>query len=267
MSRLAQIACSSIAALCASCADDGLYVDLRLVPDPDVSTREQVVALVETVVVVVDSPAGLYAPGDDRVVDGMQIENADADPALELVAIFPVVDHLPWIRIERGSLEPDVALEVRVLGLPTPSGEPIAYGAVSEVRFDSGEVDVPFDLLPAVLPPRVVEVVPGDGDALDASCVVDQVVVILSKPVDPRTVLAPGAIAFEPGGAPRSIRVDDTARFIDVVPPSTWAFTTEARYALTISSRITDLEGRALDQMPAVEGAQDYAHEFALACQ
>lgn len=254
--------------LCASCAaDDGLFIDLRLVADPDVSTREQILELVDSVVVVLDSPDGLYAPGDDRIVGGMQIENADADPALELVTTLPVRGHLPWIRIERGSLDPGVTLSVRVLGLPTPGGEPIAFGMVTGLHFDGGEVEVPFDLLPAVLPPRVVEVVPGDGDSLDASCAVDQILIVLNKPVDPRTALASGAIAFEPGGAPLSLRVDDTARFIDVVPPSTWSFTTEARYTLTVSSAITDLEGRALDQLPGVDGAQDYAHEFVLACQ
>ena len=259
---------ASILAVCAGCAaGEEIFVDLRLVPDPEVSTREQIVELVESVVVVLDSPEGLYAPGEDRIVGGMQIENADGDPALELVATFPVRDHLPWIRIERGSLDAGVTLDVRVLGLPTPGGAPIAFGMVTDLRFDGSEVQVPFDLLPAVLPPRVVEVVPGDGDSLDASCAVDQILIVLSKPLDPRTALAPGAIAFDPGGAPRSLRVDDTARFIDVVPPATWAFATEARYTLTVSTAITDLVGRPLDQLPAVDGAQDYVHEFVLRCQ
>jgi hypothetical protein len=169
------------------------------------------------------------------------------------------------VRVEQGSLEPDVVLDARALGLPSPGGEPVAFGMVSGLMLGDGAADVPFDLLPALLPPRVLEVVPGDGDVLDAACTIDGILIVLNKPVDPRTALAPGAITFDPGGAPRSLRVDDTARFIDVVPPS-WDFTAEARYTLSISSAVTDLDGVPLDQVPSLDDPQPYEHQFVLPC-
>ena len=258
------LAGAGLALVAAGCTNGGISLDLRLRPDPNVNTEAQVIAAVESVVVVLDSPDGLYAPGEERVEGDVQIENADGDPALELVTSVPLTDHLPWIRVEQGSLDPDVVLDVRLLGLPSPGGDPIAVGTVSGVGFADGEVGVPFDLLPALLPPRVVDVIPDDGDTIPG-CNLDRIVIVLNKPVLPGTALAEGAILFDPGGAPRSIRVDVSSRFIDVVPPA-WSFTSEARYTLTVASSITDVAGEPLDQVPSLEGAQAYEHEFTLVC-
>ncbi len=194
--------------LLAGCASEPA-LDLELVPDPNINSESQIVERIESVVYVFDSADGLYAPGEESSHDGVQVTNADADASdLELVVSVPVVDHLPFVRLERGTL-PDVPLDVRVIG---ESGVgTIAEGRALAARFgiDSDPLRVPFNIRPGQLPPRVGEVIPADGQTAQG-CVVPTVVVMFSKPIEPSTLFAEGAVSFQPGGRPAAIRLDAT---------------------------------------------------------
>lgn len=261
------------AAVAAACGgDDPVALDLTLVPDPNVNRPADVARLTDSLVLVLDSPEGLYHPGDDVSAGGsVQIEDADGDPTdLELVATVPIEhDALPWIRVERGGLPRDVSLEVRLLGLSSDGGDPVARGGAQGVSFDDGRIDVPFNLVPSRLPPRIAEVVPDDGDVA-TDCVVGRVVLVFSKPIDPASFLLPGAVMFEPGGAPTELRIDATGRFGEVIPPVLQGVDT-VRYHLTVTTDVReDVPGGGgprLDQVPAEEGAQPFERDFVLPCE
>lgn len=250
--------------------DDTTAIDLTLVPDPNVNRPEDVTSQVDSLVLVLDSPEGLYHPGDDVPAGGgVQIEDADGDPTdLELVATVPIGDELPWIQIARGGLPADVSLAIRLLGLSDEGGEPVARGGAQGLSFEDGRADVPFNLVPSRLPPRIAEVVPDEADvALD--CFVGRVLLFFSKPIDPASFLLPGAVMFEPGGAPTELRVDVTGRFAEVIPPPLQGDET-VRYRLTVSTDVREDApgggGRRLDQVPAEEGAQPFVRDFVIPC-
>jgi hypothetical protein len=255
-------------ALAGGCGgEESTGLDLTLVPDPNVNRPEDVVRLVDSLVLVLDAPGGLYRPGGEAPRDGtVQIEDTDGDPSdLELVATMPLGDQLPWIRIEQGGLPGDASLELLLLGLPAGGGEPVARGGAQGIALGDGRVDVPFNLVPSRLPPRIAEVVPADGDvALD--CFVGRVVVVFSKRIEPASFLEPGAVVFDPGGAPTELSVDASGRFGEVIPPPLQGDET-VRYHLTVTTVVEDEAGRPLDQIPAEAGAQPFERDFVLPCQ
>lgn len=240
-------------------------VDLRLVADPNVNLESQVLAEVDSIVLVVDSPDGLYPPGEERASDGVQIENADSDPALEVVATVGVPeDHLPVIRLHRGSL-PDASLELRLLGLPAEvGGTPTAIGRVQGARLSSPieELDVPFNLLPELLPPRVTEVLPGDGESAPG-CEVPVIVLMFSTPMDEAS-LAEG-VSVTPGEVTR-VALDPSGRTAQIELTGTAAEPPMLTYRIALAESVTDRRGRPLDQIPSEPGDQAFAFEAALTC-
>ena len=240
-------------------------VDLRLVPDPNLNSEAQVLAALDSIVLVVDSPDGLYPPGSERMVDGVQIEDADADPSdLELVATIPVTGgRLPIIRLERGTL-PDASLELRFLGVPAEAGAPVSVvGRVQGVHLASPieELAIPFNLRPELLPPRVTEILPSDGSGL-AGCEVSKIYVMFSRPVDPATLV--GAITVEPGTV-EDVRLDPSGLTAEIRVAGLGG-ADSLRYSVAIETTVTDVEGRALDQIPSELGPQPYRSAFALTC-
>jgi len=239
-------------------------LDLELVPDPNINSEAQILERVESLVFIFDSPDGLYAPGEEHVEGGVQVVDADADPSdLELVVTFPVLDHLPIVRLEQADLS-DVPIDVRILGESGPG--PIAEGRVLGARFsDAAEpVRVPFNIRPEHLPPRVGEVIPSDGQSLQG-CFVPTIVVMFSKPIDPATIFLPGAVTFEPGGAPLEIRLDSSGVVAQLEPPTIEGEGTVS-YRLRIESMVTDTAGIALDQVAAEPSSQPYVGDFTLIC-
>ena len=245
-------------------------LDLELNPDPNVNTPEQLVAALETIVLVLDSPDGLYPPGSERVVGDVQIKNVDTDAAPEVVVLVPVPPgRLPWIRVSRGGL-PDEPLTIRVTGLAAGgSTRAIASGSVEGILFEEGEivpVSIPFDLGPEVRAPRVEEVLPPD-EAEAAGCVVGEVTIVFAEPMDETTVTADGAIAIERNGDPVSIgpvRLSGSG-YIATVTPSGLSGA-PLRYRVTVATSVRGLDGNALDQSAAQEGDQAYDAEFQLGC-
>jgi hypothetical protein len=250
--------------LLASCAEPA-GVDLALVPDPNVNSAAQVVEAVDSIVMIADSPEGLYPPGAERASGVAQIENADGDPELELVATIAMpADRLPLIRLVEGTL-PDLPLELRFLGMPPEPGAPsVAIGRVQGVRLGQPieRLDVPFNLRPELLPPRITEVLPNDG-AMLAGCDVPAIYLMFSRPIDPATVA--GAVFVNPGTI-GSVRVDPSGLTAEILVSGLSGDGSSVRYGLSVAPTITDLDGRPLDQVPGEEGAQGYDSQLELLC-
>ncbi len=253
-----------------ACADAGAAIDLELVVDPNVAPRDQVLAEVALYRVVLDSADGLYRPGEESVLGDMEIADFDGDPDdLELVVRVSALDaRLPWIRIRRGGL-PDVPLEIRVIGydLDDESGVPVAEGILRGVRFGSGidRWQMPFDLRPERLPPRVEEAVVGDGTGM--GCGLPSVVVLFSKPVDRASLEAPGSVIFAPGGAPSEMTLDQTGRIAVLTAPSAVVSAQGYAFTVTLATSIVDDEGRPLDQVPTLEGPQPFQRAAMAPCR
>jgi hypothetical protein len=256
----------------AGCAEDTATtaLDLELTPDPNLNTVEQVVAAIETLVLVVDSPEGLYPPGSETVVGDVQIKNVDGDTdALELVTLIPMPDdRLPWIRLHRGGL-PDVPLTIRLTGLERGgSTRAIALGRVEGVRFTEGELVslvVPFDLGSEVRAPRVEEVLPPDGD--DApGCRIEEVTIVFSEAIDAASLAAPGAVEVEPGGPALDLRLSGSGYIATYQPTALAGAGGVLHYRVTVSTAVVDRDGNPLDQSPTEPGAQAYIGDFQLNC-
>jgi len=244
--------------------------DIELVQDFNINTTEQVLERVDEILVIADSAEGLYLPGAESPVGDVQVIDFDSDPDdLELVVTVAVpTGRLPLIRLERGGL-PDVPLDLRLVGVSADAVEftPEVEGSVRGIRFEQGIVPmtIPFNIRPELLPPRVTEVLPGDGVEVQ-ECDVQVVTVIFSKPIDEASLLGPGVVTVDPGGAPPEIRLDTTGMMAHVILPEPFHGLSTFEYSLTITSDVIDLYGQPLDQIPTEEGAQTFDHELTMVC-
>jgi hypothetical protein len=259
----------AIAALGLLACQPGAAFDLELVPDPNVATEAQLLEQVGTIVFVLDSPGGLYAPGKEGIDGSIQIKDADADPGdLELVVTLPVDGPtLPTVRIERGGL-PDVPIDVRVIGLSIAgNGPPVADGVLRGLRFGSEpeRVSLPFDLRDEVLPPRVDDVIPADGSSVPG-CSVPSILLVFSRPVDEATLTAPGAVRVEPGGMPVTVTLDEAGLVATIVPTALEGDGPSLTYRVTVGSSVIDREGHPLDQVAGEAGPQPYEADFHQTC-
>ncbi len=267
----AMLAATAVGSALAGCADDVTAIDFELVSDPNVNSTEQVAGAIDSVLVIVDSADGLYTPAEATRVGNVQIRNADANPDdLELVALIAVpTGRLPVIRLLQGGL-PDVALDVRVTGVRGAEETVVALGHLGGARFEAARVTtstVPFNIRPELLPPRVVDVLPRDGD-LAQGCEVATLVVMFSKPMNALSLTAPGRILTEPGGMPTEVTVDSSGLVAVVAPAGlVGADMMSVGYRLTVSSEALDRDGLALDQLPMQDGAQGFAADFVLRCE
>lgn len=242
-------------------------LDLELVQDLNINTPDQVLSRINTIMVIVDSPDGLYAPGSERTDGDFEIRDADGDEEdLELVVTVPVQEgRLPWVRLERGGL-PTTLLDIAVLGGDGGQTEehPVAEGLVRGVVFEEGvtPLSIPFNIRPELLPPRVTDVIPGDGERLPR-CAFSDVVVLFSKPVDAESL--EGAILIEPGGAPLEI-LTDVSGIVAHLKVATIESEYELTYQVDISTDVIDVDGQHLDDVPTLEGDQPFSRAFRLTC-
>jgi len=251
------------AILSTSCDEAPVGFDIELVADPKLNTVDQVLSRTASIELVLDSPDGLYWPGEEQTTGDVRIVDVDGDEALELVATVPVPDsRFPRIRLERGGL-PVLPLTVSLLGYDD-EGALVATGVLDGVEFPSrlASLSIPFNLEPYELPPRVVDVVASPV----VGCTPPSLTILFSRPVDPATVLAPGAITFEPGGYPASARIDAAGRIAVATPPSLVVDGTTIAFTLTLATSVATLDGVALDQSPAVPGEQPYFGRFEAPC-
>lgn len=244
--------------------DEPSAIDLELVADPKVNTVAQVLGRADAIELVLDSPLGLYDPSRAMDDGRLRIEDVDGDPPLELVVRVPVPDaRFPRIRLERGGL-PDVPLTIRIYGFAEDEARLVASGAVDGIDFGAavGELAVPFDLVPEELPPRVVDLVATPS----SSCTPPTLTVLFSRGVDPATVLAAGAITFEPGGAPRAARIDIGGRLLVLTAPDAVVVGDRIGLVLSLATTIATVDGLGLDQTPGVDGAQAYVGRYESRC-
>ena len=257
---LAAIATAACIAGCAAQPEAAL--DIELVPDLSINTANQVAERVVSLELIVDRAGGLYADCPSALPG---VINADADPECELVTQVSMPGRLPLVRLLRGGLS-DEPIDLWLRGLGDDAGATVAEGRVLGVGFTSGirRLPVTFNLRPSHLPLRVVEVFPGDGDIV-RNCDLNPVVIMFSKPIDPQTIFAPGAVRFDPGGPPVEIRVAESGLLAQLAPPpidprpspdgigpETLIFTLE------LATTVLDTLGDPLDQVPMEPGAQPY---------
>jgi hypothetical protein len=251
--------------LLACAAEPG--ADFALTPDPNLNRPEQLIESVDSIVMIVDSAQGLYPAGSERTTGDLQIENADSDPALEVVArIVMPMDRLPVVRLVQGTMPDDVSLDVRFLGLPEEPGAPyLAVGRVSGVHLDPTipRVPIPFNLRPERLPPRVADVLPSDGSSIEG-CMLEHVYVMFSKPIESDTLA--GAITLSPHGSVTAARLDGSGLTAELDTTGLVGAGGELAFRIEIVTSVTDREGNALDQVPAEPGPQGFAADFVLSC-
>lgn len=246
----------------------GPALDLSFVQDPNVSSAQDVASRIDTLVVTVDrsDDAGepLYLPGEERTEGTVSVEDADGDPSdLELVIRAPVeAERLPTLRLRRGSL-PSAGLSVKAVGLNSADTQtPIAFGSVKGLSFgaDVTSLQVPFNMNPALLPPRVMQVQPH----LTGQCEIDVVAITLSKPVDPASVSS--AISTSPGGPPKSVSVSPAGNTLFVLPVGLTGDGKSVHFTLSVSSSVKDASGEPLDQVVLEPGPQPYEEPHTVSC-
>lgn len=246
------------------CAEE-TAIDIRLAPDLNINTEDELRGAVASLLLVVDSDEGLYLAGEERTSGSVQIENADSD--LEFLEVVAAIawdgEDLPLIRLAQGTL-PDHPLTLKVFGLPAEPGSPVAFGQVRGVRLTSPpqEVVVPLNLRSDMRPPRVTEVLPTNGAPI-AGCGLDSMAVVFSKPVDEESLA--GAFELSPSGTIEEVTLDETG----LIAQLRVAVSSEnplLSFRLRIANSVTDVEGNALDQVPSQEGDQGFDDELSYAC-
>jgi hypothetical protein len=262
----------------ASCAGEeaDTAFDLELTPDPDLATAAQMAERIDTILMVVDSPDGLYLPSDAQVVGNVQIKNVDADVWFELVVTVPVPPgRLPWIRLRRGGL-PDNPLDIRVSGLRTTGGsaDVVALGRIQGLHFTPGStqsVAVPFNIRSELLPPRVLGVSSVD-DTTAAGCRVEEINVVFSRPIDEASLRATGAVLVTSDAAPDGVivtefRLESSGLVLIYVPANlSDPVAGQVSYQVYVGTGVRDRSGIGFDQVPADPEAQRYLGDFLLEC-
>lgn len=248
----------------AGCRDDG--IDLTLSVDPNVSSSEELAGRLGTLIVILDSDEGLYPPGAEVSDGDLQVKNADADPALELVQTVSLSDAiLPTIRIERGNLTVST-VDVRVIGLERDDATAIADGAARALSFDSVEpVSVPFNFIDSARPPRVADVYPGDGMTIQG-CDLGSISLVFSRPMDAAT-LGPAITIESPSVTIASVELNESRLVADVtfsVPIS--GDGAEIPIELQVSSDASADDGTPLDQIGGQAGPQPYESTLRIRC-
>ncbi|MFC1612140.1 Ig-like domain-containing protein [Myxococcota bacterium] len=244
--------------LLTSCAADELEtaLDIRLLPDTNLNNDQQVLAPLTSLWFIVDGPVGAYPADREQAEGNPRIIDIDDDGALELVEEVAITkERLPVTRLLQGGL-PDGPLDVQVWGFGGDSVDPIAAGITTGLRFETDTVvpvTVGFNLVPAMLPPRVVAVFPGEGYTVNR-CKPGAVLAVFSKPVEPSTV----ATGFFVEGISDATPIGDGSlaylQFADILA--------EGSHTIRMSSAVTDLNGQPLDQEPTESGAQSFSSSF-----
>lgn len=249
------------------CSEPDTTLVVELVPNPEVNTRADVAARVSDLEVVLDAEegfAGLTASEGDRWGHYF-VTDHDDDGALELVLTRSGADALEPFALTPGS-DPDqlIHLEARGLG---PEGSLVALGgATGSFRLgDEANVELPFNLLPAERPLRVLSMTPPSG-ARDLEPPVTEVSLqlggeVLADVLEPHLTLGPDA----EGDAliPQVILsyVDTTMGRMTNLRLLNCAMGGGA-WLVALDTEICTTTGQCLDQHLGVEGAQPFEGRF-----
>lgn len=236
-------------------------LDLALVADLNLNSEETLAGSIARLRVELDSDDGLYDADAATTTAAYSIVNTDTDAALELVIELPVTaKRLPEVRVERGGLK-DVPVDVRVFGIDE-GGRHVAAGGVRGVSFSPGErkrLPVQFNLKSQYLPPRVIEAYPRLGEE---TCHAGTTLLVLSKNVDPSTVVGGASVIVERDGYSGALPATAAAEG-PIIRVAFAVITPEADvYHVRVTSDVTDSDGLGLDQDPGVPGSQHFVQDF-----
>ncbi len=253
----------AVCALVGCSGDVETALDVALVADLNLNSESMLTTALTRVQVEVDSDDGLYDAGAAITTSGFSIQNVDADAPFELVIGLGLDGaRLPEVRIERGGL-PDGPIDLRVVGIDA-SGRHIAAGGVRSVSFVPGErrqVPVQFNLKAQYLPPRVNEIYPRSGEA---TCRSGTALLVLSKNIDPRTVVGGVSVIVERDGYSGPLPATASAEG-PVIRVAYAVITPEVdTYRVRVTSEVLDTEGMPLDQDPGIGGAQHFVTSFSV---
>jgi hypothetical protein len=246
------------------CADDDTTLVVELVPNPEVNTSADVAARVNRLEFVLDAEGG-FAGDVAQGESWYTATDVDDDGDLELtferrgsVALQPFV-------LEQGS-QGDRVIDVSARGKNT-DGQLAALGG-SAARFEparQASLEVPFNLLPAFRPLRVLSMNPPDGSQG------------LTAPVTALTLQLSGEVLASAldeielrheGGPALEARV--TVSYVDAAMGRLTNVKLDecdlfgGAYTVVLRTDVCSVAGQCLDQYLGVEGAQPFEGAFSV---
>lgn len=265
--------CACAAVLLGACSGPDTAVRLHLVPDPKLNTEAQVLAVVQSLDLVMDGRAGfagVSAPGEAGSFTAVDI---DADGVLELRLQRKLKgrDALPQFLLLRGE-SGEGPFELAAHG--RAGDNIVALGELRDLRFHDGEErvrDLPFDLRPGHRAPRVDLTMPADGES-SVPTALGEIYVQFSKVVkgmeqhvslrfetqDSATIQVPGSVVV---AAKSVMRVGHEETFTTATIKLGCALG-PGTYRIEATAQIIDEKGLALDQDASVDGANGFVGRF-----
>jgi len=264
--------------LLAGCGDDPqTAIRLRLTANPELNSEPQVVAALDRIEIVFDSPDGFgNIPAGGGKVGPLTARDVDSDGVQELVLDEPAAgEGFPLLRLLPGhNLVRDFS--IRAVGFS--GSRAAAVGGATAVSFTEGEsldVSVPLDLCDGFLPPRVLYTVPGAGEALDedAAARLGEIRVYFSREVDPGSLsgnlrVIDAASGKSPEGSWTVEKLTapclGTAehRSLAVLQLSEPCGLESGTYRVEAGSGVLDTLGAPLDQTALQPGANSFSSSF-----
>lgn len=249
----------------AGCGGESIEVELSV--DPAVSTEADLARSLRSLVWILDSPEGLYPPGAEQTAGDVQIENADADVALELVSVIPVDgDRLPVVRIERGGLDAS-SVDLRILGVEKTDGPPLADGAARGLAFtaDARPASVPFNFRDSLRPPRVRTTYPENGAPI-LGCSVQVLTLVFTRPMDPTSLAS--AVVVGADGVQTTVHASASGLVADIqFEPPIAGDDIEVELDLQLGTGALAADGTPLDQAGSEPGNQPFSAHLRYECQ
>lgn len=217
---------------------------LALEPTTTLNTDDEVVAQVERIELHVDAVGGLDGLPNTAGIAGEGVAvDRNGDGRLEWVAQIDAAGALPEVDLFPGS-NLGAQLTVDVFGLT--GSTLVALGSRDGLTFREGvatRATIPFDLLPAYRPPRVVAVLPPDGGETPCDQAVTTVTILFSEDIASASLR--DAVQFFDN---KSYRIPATVRGAGTVLRFSLGSLPAAAYSVHVTGEILDLDGDALQQ-------------------
>jgi len=263
------------ASLC-GCSDIDTALQLQLTNDATLNTRQQILDGVDTLVLVLDAPAGFAGAGPAGQEHGaLTATDIDKDGKLELVLQRDLDGALPQLRLLPGS---NAGSTFKITARGQRQGQTTAAGGVASASFTEGQVrdlSVPFNLRASFRQPRVLFSLPHDGQTAPAA--LNQVYLEFSK-----LVLPPGKdqlrLIYKGTGKEAAVagtwQLSQHTVFEMGMPEARTTATLKlpptcslnpGSYRIEASSQIKDATGKPLDQDVGTAVGEGYVARFTIA--
>lgn len=258
------------------CEGEETSLQIRFLADPTLNTEQQILAMVDTLDLILDAPGGFVgvaATGQSfGVLDAWDVDN-DKVAELMLRRSLGGAGELPLFRLLPGS-NMDRGFKITARGWR--GKEIAAIGGVASSRFEAGahkDLDVPFNLRAAFRPPRVVIALPHDGQTVPSA--LSQVYVEFSKRVQVQEnqlrlvyessghdISVPGAWQMEQNTV-RELGMSEV-RSVATLTVSGSCSLNPGTFRIEASTQITDETGAHLDQDAASTGDDAFVSRFTI---